>query len=233
MMRPEEIESVRNLPLLRNVPLDRMEMILKGAFLQRFPAHVELIREDETPDFLHVVVDGQVEIFARYRDRQTTVAVLGHGNSFIAAAVILNRPYLMSARVLSPARILMLPAASVRDFFGEDAEFARCLTMELALAYRESIKEIKNQKLRATLERAAAWFVREQREAGGKTTFEIPFEKKTLASRLGMVPEVLSRIFLTLRQYGVVIEGRSITLNDPEALVKLARPDPLIDDPNT
>ncbi|MFW1582052.1 cyclic nucleotide-binding domain-containing protein, partial [Vibrio parahaemolyticus] len=85
-----------------------------GAFLQRFPSHVELVRENETADFLHLIVEGQVELFSSYRGRETTVGVFGEGQSFIAAAVLLDRLYLKSARTLTATRVLLIPAEAVR-----------------------------------------------------------------------------------------------------------------------
>lgn len=232
-MRSDEFDLVRRLPLVANAEDQHLPELLRGAFLQRFPAHVELIREGEPPDFLHIVVEGQVELFSRYRDRETTVAVLGPGSSFILAAVVLDKPYLKSARVLSSARILMIPSEAVRTIFGADAGFARALTHELAQAYRGVLKELKNQKLRSSLERTAAWLVRFNGEQGGRDAFDLPFDKKVLAGRLGMAPEVLSRTFVTLQSYGVRVSGRRIDITDLAALTKLASPDSLIDDPST
>lgn len=232
-MRPDEFEMVRNLPLVAHAESQHLPELLRGAFLQRFPAHVELIREGESPDFLHIVVDGQVELFSRYRDRETTVAVLVPGSSFILAAVVLDKPYLKSARVLSSARILMVPSEAVRNVFNLDAGFARALTHELAQAYRGVLKELKNQKLRSSLERTAAWLVRYNGETGGLDQFDLPFDKKVLASRLGMAPEVLSRTFVILQSYGVRVAGRRIHISDLASLTKLASPDSLIDDPLT
>ncbi|MCA0401583.1 MAG: cyclic nucleotide-binding domain-containing protein [Proteobacteria bacterium] len=232
-MRQEEIEQVRHLPLFASMEDHNRHELLKGAFLQRFPTHVELIREGEPPDFLHVVVEGQIEVFSRYRDRETTVAVLGPGASFILAAVVLDKPYLKSARVLSAGRILMIPAETVRAVFAQDAAFARALTQELAQVYRGVVKELKNQKLRSSLERTAAWIIRHDAERGDTGRFELPFDKKVLASRLGMAPEVLSRTFVTLKAYGVKVDGRRIEISDRSGLTKLAAPDSLIDDPVT
>jgi CRP/FNR family transcriptional regulator, transcriptional activator FtrB len=232
-MRSDEFEIAAGLALIRAAESRNVELLLRGAFLQRFPAHVELIREGETPDFLHIVVEGQVELFSRYRDRETTVAVLGPNSSFILAAVVLDKPYLKSARVLSSARILMIPSDTVRSIFNSDAGFARTLTLELAQAYRGVLKELKNQKLRSSLERAAAWLVRFNSDAGGRDAFELPFDKRVLASRLGMAPEVLSRTFVTLQSYGVKVAGRQIKISDIAGLTKLASPDNLIDDPLT
>jgi CRP/FNR family transcriptional activator FtrB len=232
-MRPDDIEEMRRQPVFAGVNPDHVEAMLKVSFLQRFPAHVELVREGDPADFLHVVVDGQVEIFASYRDRETTVAVLGPGHSFIVAAVILDRVYLKSARALVPSRVLLIPAAAVRRYFAEDPAFARALATEMALAYRGIVKELKNQKLRSGLERLANWLMARHRETGSTGQFELPFEKRVLASRLGMAPEVLSRSFAALGPYKVAVSGPQVRIQDVKALRQLAQPTPMIDDPET
>ena len=89
--------------MLDGVAPSVVESLLRGAFLQRFPAHVELAREGEPADFLHVIDDGQVELFAGHNDRETTVGVIGAGQCFIVAAVLLDRIYLKSARAIMPS----------------------------------------------------------------------------------------------------------------------------------
>lgn len=230
-MRAEEIEEMRHLPLFAEVDPAHAEALLRVSFLQRFPAAVELAREGDPADFLHVVVDGHVEVYSAYRDRETTVSVLGPGQSFIVAAVILDRVYLKSARTLSPARVLLIPAAAVRRTFAVDAAFARALAQELAYAYRGIVKELKNQKLRSSLERLANWLLAHDAETGANGRFSLPFEKKVLASRLGMAPEVLSRSFASLVPYKVVVRGPMVEIRDIEALRTLAKPAATIDDP--
>lgn len=232
-MRSDESESVRALRIFSGVDAANVDAMLRVSFLQRFPLGVELVKEGEPADFLHVIVAGKVEVFSGYRDRETTVAVLGSGQCFILAAVVLDRIYLKSARSLTPAQILLIPADAVRRCFADDAAFARCLATDLALAYRMVVKELKNQKLRSGLERLANWLLAHQAEIGGDLRFELPFEKKVLAARLGMAPEVLSRAFAALLPYKVKVKGPLIEIRDAEALRKLARPTPTIDDPLT
>ncbi len=230
-MRSEEIEEMRRLALFDGADPTHIDALLRGSFLQRFPALVELAREGEPADFLHVVVDGQVEVYSAYRDRETTVAVLGPGQSFIVAAVILDRVYLKSARSLTPARVLLIPAVSVRRLFSADAAFARALAQELAYAYRGLVKELKNQKLRTGLQRLANWLLAQDLATGGTGCFPLPFEKKILASRLGLAPEVLSRSFASLLSYNVIVRGPTVEIRDSEALRRLAKPTATIDDP--
>jgi CRP/FNR family transcriptional regulator, transcriptional activator FtrB len=230
-MRSHDLEEMRALPIFRGVPDQHVETMLQASFLQRFPSHVELVREGDAADFLHVVVDGQVELFSAHRDRETTVGVIGAGQSFIVAAVLMDRIYLKSARVLSQARILMIPSDIVRRYFAENAIFARTLAIELAMAYRGVVKELKNQKLRSSLERLANWILAQDRQMGHSGQLVLPFDKKVLASRLGMAPEVLSRSFAALVPYRVTVNGASITIGDHDALINLAHPSPTIDDP--
>lgn len=233
MLTKEQAEEAAKLQIFSGCRTETVRALLEGAYLHKFPERIDLIKEGDTPDFLHVVVSGAVELYARYRDRETTIEVIGPPNSFIAAAVVLDRPYLKSARVIEPARVLMLPAASVRKALGEDAAFACQITTELATAYRYITKDLKNQKLRAGLERLANWLVRRDVEAASSHHVVIPFDKKVLAAQLGMVPENLSRGFATLTRFGVKVKGSQIEIGDPPALERLAKPDPLIDDPSS
>jgi CRP/FNR family transcriptional activator FtrB len=231
VLTKEQFAEASALEIFSGCRPETVALLLDGAFLQKFPERLDLVREGEAPDFLHVMVSGSVELYARYRDRETTIEVIGPPNSFIAAAVALDRPHLKSARVIEPARILMLPAASVRKALGEDAAFAQRIAREIAKAYRLITKDLKNQKLRTSLERLANWIVHRDAETGGTHRIDIPFDKKTLAAQLGMAPENLSRGFANLARFGVKVKGPRVEIGDPGALDKLAKPDPLIDDP--
>lgn len=229
-MRAEEREHIVQHPLLAPCRAETLDRLLQGAFVQRFPAHTQLCKEGERADFLYAVLSGAIELTASWLDRETTIAVIGPPHTFIVAAVVLDRLYLQSARVLEPSRILMLPSEPVRQAMRNDAGFATAVAEEMANAYRNVAQELKNQKLRTSLERLANWLVHRDKETGGGHRFVIPFEKKVLAARLGMAPEALSRAFATLAKFDVRVEGASVVVKDWAALEKLAHPDPLIDD---
>jgi CRP/FNR family transcriptional regulator, transcriptional activator FtrB len=228
-MRAEEIERVRDLALFKDVDQTLILELLRPAYLQRFPAQVELVREGDPADFLHVVVDGQIEVFAAFRDRETTFSIHGPGYAFIVAAVILDRVYLKSARTLKPSTVLLIPADAVRRAFALDPVFSRALALELALDYRSVVKELKNQKLRTGLERLANWVLARNRETGSSGSFAMPFDKKVLAAHLGMAPEVLSRSFGHLSKHGLKVDGPTIGITNLKSLEKFARPTPAID----
>ena len=232
-MRPEDLTAVRELDLFSDMAAESFEELMRAAYLQRFPPQVQLITEGDPPDFLHVVVDGSVELFAADNNRETTMAIIDPVATFILAAALRDAPYLMSARTMSPSQILMIPSQNVRATFACDAAFARSIVQELSARYRDMVKSLKNQKLRTSVERLANYLLREHERQGSNGALTLPIDKRTLAALLGMTPENLSRAFGTLGPYGVVVNGGDITLTKVPDLEVLAKPNPLTDDPAT
>lgn len=228
-MRIAEIDLIRGLPLFHEIAQENFDKLTAAALLQRFPSRVELIREGELPDFLHVVVEGNVELFSQYHDRETTIDILGPLTTFILAAVVRDEPYLKSARTLSEARILMIPAKAVRDTFSRDAAFARAVVGELATRYRSIVRALKNEKQRTSCERLANWILKTDEEQGKTGRITFAYDKRTLASRLGMTPENLSRNLSLLAKHGVRSTSRGLTIEDRDGLQSYAQPTPLID----
>jgi CRP/FNR family transcriptional regulator, transcriptional activator FtrB len=227
-MRSTDLDHIRTLPLFADIAATHFDQLVKGAFLQAFPARLELIREGDLPDFLHIVVDGSVELYGMDGDRETALAILLPHRTFVLAAVVRDEAYLTSARTLVSTRVLMIPAAAVRQVFDVDARFARAVVTELASRYRDLVRGLKNNKLRTSLERLANYIL-SQAPKRGKGAFELPLEKRTLASLLGMTPEHLSRALAQLAAHGVVISGQTVTIVDAPRLRLLANPNPLID----
>ena len=229
-MTPSDLLKVRELALFQSMGNEQFEGVMRAGYLQSFPAHVDLIVEGDSADFLHVLVEGLVELFAQSNDRESTIIMVRPATSFILAAVINEADYLMSARTVDRSQILMLPASNIREAFQRDEAFARAIVVELAVGYRSIVKAYKDVKLRTALERLANCLLRYYREYGNEGLVQLPYDKRTLASELAMTPEYLSRAFNTLKPYGVEVEGSKVRLNDIEALTILAKPNHLIDD---
>jgi CRP/FNR family transcriptional regulator, transcriptional activator FtrB len=230
-MRASDVDIVRKLPLFRHVKSTRFKELISAGYLQTLPASAMLLDEGERPDFLHVLVEGGVELFGRHGDEQTTLTLLTPPAAFILAAVLLDSVYLTSVRTLTPTTLVMIPAEAVRKIFSEDSGFARATVVELAHRYRAVIKDLKNLRLRNSLERLANWILVQEMLAGSRGSFRMTIEKRVLASQLGMRPENLSRAFAELGKVGVSVKGPMITVDDRGRLAAHFRPNPLIDDP--
>jgi len=232
-MPEREHQDIRQLHLFEAMADDNFATLMRGAFVQTFPPQVELVTEGEPSDFLHVVLSGSVDLFAAWNDRETSMATVRPVSTFILAATIKDAPYLMSARTLEKSRIALIPSEEVRAIFELDSGFARAIVVELAQCYRSVIMAQKDLKLRTSTERLANYLLRAHARADRGDDFDLDFEKRRLASVLGMTPEHLSRAFKGLQSHGVTAQGSRIRITDRAKLERIARPNPLIDDPAT
>ncbi len=229
-MRSEDLPVIGQLPLFADMDEEHFADLMRAAYLQTFPPQVDLISEGDRADFLYVVVEGCVELYARSNGREATMSLVRPVSTFILAAVLKDVRYLMSGRTTEKSRILLIPSEDIRRAFRQDDAFARAIVVELASRYRAVVRDHKNQKLRTGVERLANRLLVIERDQGGKGRLTLPYDKRTLASLLGMTPENLSRAFNTLKPYGVEVSGSEIRLTKAGDLRGLAKPNELIDD---
>lgn len=228
-MRSSDLPQVRSLQLFESMDEANFETLMQAAYLQTFPTQLELIQEGDPADFLYIVIEGCVELFARSNGREATMSLIRPVSTFILAAVLKDAVYLMSARTCQKSKILLIPSENVRETFQKDEAFARAIVQELASCYRGVVREHKDLKLRTAVERLANRLLRYHHDQGASGLLQLPYDKRTIASLLGMTPENLSRAFNTLKPYGVEVDGSVVKLNDTKALETLAKPNPLID----
>jgi CRP/FNR family transcriptional activator FtrB len=242
LLRPHELAQLKALPLFSEMEGESLASLLDAALLQQFPTGVILIREGDRADFLHVLVEGLVEIYTEQNGVEWGISLINPVSTFILAAVVSDQPYLNSARTLADSRILLIPSQRVRAVFDQDVAFARIVARELAFAYRSSVKKLKGYMARSSVERLANWILAEARKGAGQGSQKsgqgngqgnivIPFDRGTLAAHIGTTRENLSRSLAQLTEHGVRIRGREIVIDNDEQLEAFARPQRLIDDP--
>jgi CRP/FNR family transcriptional activator FtrB len=230
-LRAHELLQLKSLPLFSEMTAQSLESLLDAALLQQFPTGVTLIREGDQADFLHVLVDGLVEIYTEQAGGEWGISLINPVSTFILAAVVSDQPYLNSARTLADSRVLLIPARRVREVFDQDVAFARIVARELAFAYRGAVKKLKGYMARSSVERLANWILTEASRDNTQEVVVIPFDRGTLASHIGTTRENLSRNLALLTEHGVRVRGREIVMDRKELLETFARPQPLIDDP--
>ncbi len=230
-MQPEDFAKLREVSLFAETSEDTLRALATGAFLQRFPSQTTLFLQGELPDFLYVLLDGSVQFTGTAPDeRETVVEILKPVDTFMPAALLTNTPYLVSAKVVRPARILMLPATALRQWIARDAQLSLAMLASMSRQYRSLLRQVKDLKLRTSTQRLGCYLLALAEENGGDGLVELPHDKRLIAARLGMTPESLSRGFSSLRKMGVEVRGHRIRLIDVSKLRQYCMPDRLIDE---
>ena len=119
-MRDEEKPAIRSLPLFHEVSTPTFEALMATSYSQNFPPQLDLFRQGNRADFLHILIEGSVELHADWNGREAVMAMVRPVSSFILAACIRDVPYLMSARTLERCRrwICARPSGASRNWRG-------------------------------------------------------------------------------------------------------------------
>lgn len=217
---PADFKSIR---LFAEVPDAHLQELARLAWQERLAPRVVVIEQEAPCEALYALLEGTVEVLSGLDEQETVIDVVGPGSVLLLACAVAAMPYIASARTLSPARILALPASAVRELFDGEKGFARSVAGELSRSSCRMLLDLKSLKVRTSIERLADWLISAADGQGnGKSEFRLPFGKRTLASRLGMTPECLSRSLRSLGAHGVRVRGREVTVVDRAALVAFA-----------
>lgn len=217
-MREQDAELARRSPLFAKLSDAQFARVTRGTFVQALPRAAEVCHEGDIPEFLHLILAGRVALTGGGSGHQTVVEFFDQGDVFVAPAVMLDLPYLMSARVVSPARILMLPAATFRESLIQEPELTHAMALQLARYWRTLVGQIKDLKLNTAVQRLAQFLLDLAPVKSGPVTIALPEERRLIAARLGVTPESLSRAFAQLRKSGVTGGGRKVFIADPQNL---------------
>jgi CRP/FNR family transcriptional activator FtrB len=226
---PLDHKLSRGVPLLDGLDPSCLERLLSHGEVRTYPKGRILFDEGDMPDCLFVILSGMVELYSSNGKRDAAMLILWAPETFMPAAALFEEPYLLSARTLTPARLLTLQADQVRKETASSPELSRRFTQILGGQFRMTVRHIKDLKLRSGPKRVAAFLLRLVDETGKRGFADLPIPKGRLASRLGLTPESLSRALHTLSDHGLAMRGSRVILSDRDRLVRFCKPDPLID----
>ncbi|WP_425069607.1 cyclic nucleotide-binding domain-containing protein [Reyranella sp.] len=221
-MRTTDLPLIRRSRLFAQVGEIDLAAMLTTCFVQTLPAGAALCHQGEKAEFLHIVLSGRVGLFGSAGHDEALVEFFGPGDAFIVPAVVLDAPYLLTARILEEGRILMWPAAAFRAQLRATGSLAFGAVLLLSGYWRTLIGQIKDLKLLSAIERLSAFLLALAPRETGPVTVTLPGGRRLVAGRLGITPQSLSRAFAALRPLGISGGGRQVTIVDPGRLREFA-----------
>lgn len=217
-MRPSDLPLIRRSRLFAQLSEPDLAALLSACFVQTMLKGAVPCRQSDKPEFLHVILSGSVGLFGKGPREELLVEFFGAGDCFILPAVTLDAPYLMNARVLEEARLLLWPAAAFRTQLRGNGTLAYGVSLLLSGYWRTLVGQIKDLKLLSSTERLSAFLLALAPRDAGPVTVTLPGGRRLVAGRLGVTPQSLSRAFAALRPLGVSGSGRAVSIADPSRL---------------
>jgi CRP/FNR family transcriptional activator FtrB len=210
-----------SVPLFSRTAESHLHKLAAAASLRTAASRTILFAEGSRVENFYILTRGSAELFSEHDERRFTIAVLREARPF-AVWSIFSTHHSLSARILQPSEVIGFPAKLIVELITLDSGLADAIMHELADDAQQTIENFKNHRLLNTTARIAHWMLHSDDETGATGQIVIPFDKRVLASYLGMTPEQLSRGFAALVPAGVTVDGRTVTISKRATLTRIA-----------
>jgi CRP-like cAMP-binding protein len=222
-IRPQYADAIRPLALFAALDDEQFETLCRRMHAVPFEDGQILFQRGEPAKHFFVVLEGSVKLALQSRTgEEKVVERLGAGQSFAEALTFMDAPaYPLAAIGTEPGLAIAVPGPEYRTYLAESPATCLRLLAEMSRRMHGLVREIEE----LTLASATARLVRHVLELAaqqpgssapdGSLVVTLAEAKQSLAARLTIRPETLSRILRALAEDGIVtVEGRSIRVHD-------------------
>lgn len=181
-----------------------------------------LFRQGDPSERFFLVEAGQIKLSRTSRlGQEKIIELFGPGQVFAEAVMFMDIAcYPVDATAVTDARLLGIGNAAYRDILAGDASACLELLGDLSMHLHERVAEIERLTLRSARQRLADYLLALlPADAAPGTEIRLRVPKQTIAARLSVSPETLSRSFAQLTEAGLIrLSGRWVTVHDPLGL---------------
>lgn len=218
---------IGRLPAFRQLPRKDLDALANQSRLRESRRGAMIVGRGERMPGVIALVYGSAKLALRRANGEPKVLrLLGPGDSFGLAAALLDRPSPVDVVALSNCLVATVPPASLLRLVDNHAGFARTVAHTLAERVLELVSELDASLQQSGMQRLAC-YLNSLAEANGRdgagVVVRLPATKTTVAARLGVKKETLSRMLRELAERGLIeVSGLEVAILDRGGLDRLA-----------
>lgn len=221
---PEEMARVKDLPLFHNLSQDDISGLFANAATVESGREEILYEEGDVANRFYILLEGNVELFTRSSSqRESIIEILTPGDVFDIAAIFEDKKFPTGAKVMETATLVIVDAEHFMSTLSANVDVVLDMMASMSKHLKGLVKQVSELKLMTTGQRLGSFILGLTDIESGEVTVQLPYDKKMLASLLGMQPESLSRAFGKLKEVGVVSRSNMIGIDNIARLREFCR----------
>ena len=222
-MEKQDLEILRSTFLFDGLDESILHQIIGNQQPREYAKGKIVFQQGDEADHFYVILGGWVKLYRQMPSGdQAVVHIFTVGESFAEAAMFNDHRYPATAEVVADARLLAINSNLFTRVLRENPETAIHMLTSISGHMKRLISEIEQIKGRNSVERVAHFVFKMCPGNTVSAAVNLPYEKNLIASRLGIKPESLSRIFNKLRGHGVNCVKNQIIVSNIEELRRVA-----------
>lgn len=208
------------LPLFCDLSPAELSRVTQGCQVRRLGRGDTIFRLGQPCEEFHVVISGQVKLFAiSPAGQEKVIELVGPGHSFAEALMFTGKAYILNAESLASTLLLTVSKQSVLDEIARDPRFSLRMLAGISRRLHGLVHDIESGALHSGMQRVIGYLLSERLPENSTAeeifTVSLPVSKATVASRLSLTPEYFSKVLHELEAQKLIeIDKRDIRIID-------------------
>lgn len=210
-------ETTRNIPLFNGLPEQEKDVLLGGGRIRHCPRGQMLFSHGQPVTHFYIIVKGTFQLFRGNAEGQMkTIELLRAGQTMCEGEILdACRTHRVNAMPVEDAVVLEFPMIWLKETARQHSAFALNLLSLIAGQAHLAEIEAEHQAIMSAAQLVACFMQRLCILYNfDPQSFELPYSKTLIASRLGMELETFSRSLAKLREHGIRVEGNKVSITD-------------------
>jgi CRP-like cAMP-binding protein len=216
---------IASLPAFRELSRKDLDTLANHSHLRESRRGAVIVgRGERMPGVIALAYGSAKLALRRANGDEKVVRLLGPGENFGLASTLLDRPCPLHLVALSNSLVATIPPVPLLHLMEQDIGFARSVARALAERVLQLIGELEASLQQSGLQRLACYLdsLAEPNGRPGSWIARLPTTKTTIAARLGIKKETLSRMLRELASRGLIaVSGPQVDLLDRAGLARL------------
>lgn len=206
--------------LINQLPTKQIEILLQASRVIDVKETRTLTKQDQSAEDFYLVLCGEFKVAKiSPKGAEKILHIIQPRETFATVLMFLDKPVCpVTITALMDSKVLAIPNKLYKSMLAKSPEACFRLLADFAQRNRTLIDEIESVSLKNANYRVIDFILKESTtNAEGDTTMKLRISKQTIASRLSIKPETLSRILAKLKKDGVIEQNdKLITINELE-----------------
>lgn len=217
MLPTVSAENVRAFPLFSGLSEQDKNILIAGGKLRNCPRGKMLFAHGEPVTHFYIIINGTVQLFRGNLDgHEKTIDVLTTGQTMCESEIMsICHYHRVNALPVEDTVIMEFPASWLKEAAQKHSAFALNLLSLIAAQVHMAEVEAEHQATMSAAQLVACFMQRLCILYGfDPRSFELPYRKTLIASRLGMELETFSRTLNKLKEHNITVEGTHVSMHD-------------------
>lgn len=193
-----------------------------------YPANYVFVAENDTPEGIYVILDGEVKLSVNSRDgRRLTLRIARKGEMIGLASTLAGTPSEMTAETVYPAKLAFIPRREFLNLLSRSTELNQAVAMALSHHYSMICEQLRIVALSSSAPEKLARLLLEQSRYGQMTEsgmrFHFSFTHAEIGEFIGTSRETVTRTLTAFKTRRLVnFNGATFTIPNRAALESYA-----------